>query len=181
MKEWKIVVLFKKSCNFIKDPWKGFQFYTWVCHLNLTMLRLLWFLSTWWCHFALHNFLYHISIFQSLVLALYSGLLQAHGNSKYKSGRIPGGVKHSLWELLVEVRRVEAVVRGIQKEVVGPHSLLGFRADFHQAQVKVCVEAEGGICLSNLQRGGAQSPAKLLWSHLLLPLSPRTIVRASTP
>lgn len=79
--------------------------------------------------------------------------LQPHGNSRPKDGKSQG---------------------------VQSPGLLGVRADLSPALPEVCVDAEGGVCLSHLQRGRTEPSAELLWTHLLLPLPPGTAVGAHT-
>lgn len=94
---------------------------------------------------------------------------QTHGNSRSKYGRVPG--------IHFAVRGIKTGVRGVQNEIDRLYGLLGGGADLHPALSEVCVEAEGRVCLSHLQRGGTQPSAELLWTHLLLPLPARTAVR----
>ena len=105
---------------------------------------------------------------------------QTHGNSRDKSGKIPR-VQFTVRGVHQKIRGVEAWIRGVQDEIVRPRGLLGSWADLHPALLKVCDEAKGGVCVSYLQRSCAQSSAELLWTHLLLPLPPRTAVRANYP
>lgn len=62
-------------------------------------------------------------------------------------------------------------MRGVRDE------LLGVGADLRPALAEVRVAAEGGVCLSRLRGSGAQPPAELVRTHLLLPLPARAAVR----
>ena len=89
--------------------------------------------------------------------------LQTHGDSRHKAGRIRG----------VQFGFSEAV-GGVEAE------LLGVGAALPPALPEVCAGAEGGVCVSDLQRSGPEPPAELLRTHLLPPLPPTPAVGANT-